>query len=62
MLEKESIEKSNKKGKLPVAVFVSTDEYTINQCNEEMETRYMQIFAYILEERIQNKLRRNSKP
>ena len=62
MLEKKSIGKSNKKGKLPFTIFVSTDEYTTNRCNGEIITSYMQIFANIIEARIQNKLRRNIKP
>ena len=57
MLKKESIEKSNKKAKLPFAVFVSTEEYTKSQCDEEVITEYMQIFTSIIEERIQNKSR-----
>ena len=62
MLEKKSIGKSNKKGKLPFTIFVSTDEYTTNRCNGEIITNYMQIFASIIGDRIQNKLRRNIKP
>ena len=61
MLEKKSIGKFNKKGKVPFAIFVSTDEHTTNRCNGEIITNYMQIFASIIEERIQNKLRRNTK-
>ncbi len=57
MLEKKSIGKSNKKGKLPFAIFVSTKEYTTNRCNGEIITIYMQIFASIIGDRIQNKLR-----
>lgn len=62
ILEKKSIDKSNKKGKLPFTIFVLTDEYTTNRGNGEIITNYMQIFASIIEERIQNKLRRNIKP
>lgn len=60
MLEGKSICESNKnkRGKLPFAVFVSTDEYTTTQCGEEMETEYMQIFVSIIEERVQEKLRK----
>ena len=61
MLEKKSIDKTNKKGKLPFAIFVLTDEYTADRCNGEIITSYMQIFANIIEVRIQNKLRRNIK-
>ena len=57
ILEKESIDKSNKKGKYPFAVFVSTDENTANQRSGKIEEGYMQIFANIIEDRIQNKLK-----
>ena len=64
MLERKSICESNKnkRGKFPFAVFISADEYTTNQYSRETETKYMQIFASIIEERIQEKLRRNLKP
>ena len=60
MLEKESIDKISKREKLPFAVFTSINTYTTNQHNEEIEIGYMQIFTNIIEERIQNKLRRKN--
>ena len=48
MLKKESIGKSNKKSKLPFAVFVSKEEHTKSQCNEEAITECMQIFTSII--------------